>query len=92
MSFILIFMPGLSYLVDVYQLSSPSALAINAFIRSLVAAGMPMVGIPMFNNLGIAWAMSVMAFISLALTPLSLGLWIWGKRIREKSKFAVARN
>lgn len=87
---ILIFMSGIQYLVDVYLLNANSAIAINTFLRSLVAAGFPMFATYMYEGLGVEWATSVLAFVTLALIPFPLIFWYYGRRIRKLSKFAFA--
>ena len=42
----------------------------------------------MYTSLGVAWATSVLAFISLALMPFPIVFWFYGKKIRSWSKFA----
>lgn len=85
---ILIFMSGVVYMVDVYLLNANSAIAINTFVRSLVAAGFPMFASYMFEGLGVDWATSLLAFVCLALIPFPLVFWFYGKRIRTLSKYA----
>jgi DHA1 family multidrug resistance protein-like MFS transporter len=85
---ILIFMSGVTYMVDVYLLNANSAIAINTFIRSAVAAGFPMFATYMYVGLGVDWATSVLAFVCIALIPFPLVFWYYGKKIRSLSKFA----
>ncbi|KAG9642641.1 MFS general substrate transporter, partial [Aureobasidium melanogenum] len=85
---ILIFMSGVTYMVDVYLLNANSAIAINTFIRSGVAAGFPMFATYMFEGLGVDWATSLLAFVCIALIPFPLIFWFYGKKIRSLSKFA----
>lgn len=79
-------------MVDVYLLNANSAIAINTFIRSLVAAGFPMFATYMFEGLGVAWATSVLASVCLALIPFPLIFWFYGKKIRGFSKYAFVLN
>jgi DHA1 family multidrug resistance protein-like MFS transporter len=85
---ILIFMSGVTYMVDVYLLNANSAIAINTFIRSAVAAGFPMFATYMYTSLGVDWATSLLAFVCIALIPFPLVFWFYGKKIRSLSKFA----
>lgn len=43
---------------------------------------------PMFHNLGVPWAMSLLAFLCVALFPVPVLFFIYGERIRKLSKFA----
>ncbi|KAI5275329.1 MFS general substrate transporter [Aureobasidium subglaciale] len=85
---ILIFMSGVTYMVDVYLLNANSAIAVNTFIRSAVAAGFPMFATYMYQGLGVDWATSLLAFVCIALIPFPLVFWFYGKKIRTLSKFA----
>ncbi|KAH0352987.1 MFS general substrate transporter, partial [Aureobasidium melanogenum] len=89
---ILIFMSGVTYMVDVYLLNANSAIAVNTFIRSGVAAGFPMFATYMFDGLGVDWATSLLAFVCIALIPFPLIFWFYGKKIRSLSKFAFDLN
>jgi DHA1 family multidrug resistance protein-like MFS transporter len=85
---IMVFMPAVVYLVDVYLYEANSALAANTFIRSLVAAVFPLFAPYMYRDLGTQWATSVLAFLCLALVPVTMFLYVYGARIRSWSKFA----
>ncbi|RDW72927.1 hypothetical protein BP6252_06834 [Coleophoma cylindrospora] len=85
---ILIFMSSIVYLIDVYLLNANSALAINTFIRSGIAASFPMFATYMYEGLGVAWATSVLGFVCVALIPFPFIFWFYGARIRTRSKFA----
>ena len=49
--FNVIFQQCVNFLVDTYQLHAASAVSANTFLRSLIAAGLPLAAQPMFNNL-----------------------------------------
>ncbi len=42
----------------------------------------------MYENLGTQWASSVPAFLGLVCAPLPFLFYRWGKRLRERSKYA----
>lgn len=86
--FVMVFMAGVIYLVDVYLFDANSALAINSLIRSGVAAGFPLFTTAMYNELGIQWATSLLAFLCVALAPAPFLFYIYGQRVRSWSKFA----
>lgn len=81
-------MSGITYIVDVYLLNAASAVAINTFIRSAVAAGFPLFATYMYRGLGVDWATSVLGFICIALIPFPLIFWYYGKTIRGFSRYA----
>ena len=89
--FVTIFQAAINYLVDVFQKSGVAASAVgaNTFLRSMFAAGFPMVVNPMYHNLGIPWASSLLGFISLALVPVPFVFYVFGKRIRAKGKWSA---
>ena len=86
--FVSIFMLDVVFLVDVYLMNANSAIAVNSFIRSAVAAGFPIFAPAMYERLGVDWATSLLAFICLAVWPFPVLFWWYGKRIRSWSRFA----
>ncbi|ERF72093.1 hypothetical protein EPUS_09447 [Endocarpon pusillum Z07020] len=85
---ILVFVGGITYIVDVYLLNAASAVAINTFIRSAIAAGFPMFATYMYRGLVVDWATSVLGFVCIALIPFPLIFWYYGKMIRGSSHYA----
>lgn len=49
---------------------------------------MTVVGIPFYNNLGPHWPLTIMACISVLLTPLPYLFYKYGYLIRKKSRYA----
>ena len=88
MGILIIFMQGLNYIIDVYLMYANSAIAANTLIRALSGAGFPMFATAMYNNLGVAWATSVLGFITLAMFPVPILFFIYGKKIRALSKYS----
>jgi MFS transporter, DHA1 family, multidrug resistance protein len=84
----LIFMSGVVYMIDVYLLNANSALAINTFVRFIVAAGFPMFATHMYEAMGVDWATTLLGFLSIALIPFPLIFWRYGAKIRTWSRFA----
>jgi len=82
-----VFIQCFNYIIDVYTSIANSALAANAVVRSFFGAGFPLFASAMYHNLGVPWASSVLAFISLALVPVPVVFYIYGKRIRAMSSF-----
>ena len=85
---LLIFLQGLSYIIDVYLMYANSAIAANTFVRSLAGGGFPLFATAMYHNLGVAWATSLLGFLTVAFLPAPLLFYKYGKRIRQMSKFA----
>lgn len=85
-----IFVQGFKYIVDVYLNVANSAISGNTFARSFFGAGFPLFSTALYHNLGVPWATSLLGFISLALAPVPVLFFIYGKKIRSFSKNALA--
>ncbi|KAK4034418.1 major facilitator superfamily domain-containing protein [Parachaetomium inaequale] len=79
-----------TFLVDAYPRYAASALASNALIRCSFAAAFPLFGIQMYEALGFQWATGLVAFVTLALMPFPYIFFRYGKRIRARSRYAIA--
>ncbi|BGP43462.1 hypothetical protein JCM10449v2_007497 [Rhodotorula kratochvilovae] len=88
MSFTLIFISFLAYLVEVYLMFSASALAANTIVRSAIAAAFPLFVQQMFAALGVNWACSLIGFVAILTAPAPFIFYRYGWRLREKSRFA----
>lgn len=84
----LLFNSVLNYLSDAYPSAAASVLAGNDFFRSMFGAGFPLFAHQMYNYLGVDWASSTLAFISIAFIPIPFVLFKYGESIRKKSKNA----
>ncbi|CAI4213267.1 unnamed protein product [Parascedosporium putredinis] len=87
-AFALVFVSAKNYLVDSYTLFSASALASTVIIRSLFAMAFPLFTPYMYRNLGIHWASSIPAFLSLACVPFPFVFHKFGPTIRKKCKYS----
>ncbi|OWO99132.1 hypothetical protein B2J93_1930 [Marssonina coronariae] len=87
---VLVFSGIFTFLVDAYPLYAASSLAANSFARSSFAAAFPLFGVQMYHQLGDQWATSVLAFLTLAMAPFPYIFFVYGKRIRGTSRFAIA--
>jgi len=87
-AFGLVFVSAKNYLVDSYTLFSASALASTVIIRSLFAMAFPLFTPYMYRNLGIHWASSIPAFLSLACVPFPFVFHKFGPTIRKKCKYS----
>lgn len=81
------FWQGMSYLIDCYGFYSNSAIAVNTFIRSFFGAFFPLFTHAMYHNLGVPWATSLLGFICVVFLPVPVLFYIYGARIRAKSKW-----
>ncbi|KAI9659910.1 MAG: hypothetical protein M1821_001262 [Bathelium mastoideum] len=86
---ILNLVPVQTYFVDAYTRYAASAIAANTIVRSLVGGVLPLAGQPMYTKLGYGWGSSLLAFIALALAPLSWLIVRYGERLRTNPRYAV---
>nr|POE94418.1 putative transporter c36.02c [Quercus suber] len=86
--FNIIFQQCLNYLVDVYGLYAASAVSANTVLRSLLACGLPLASRPMFLNLGVGPAASILGGVACLALPVPLLFSKYSLRLRRKSKFA----
>ncbi|KAK0715236.1 major facilitator superfamily domain-containing protein [Lasiosphaeris hirsuta] len=83
---IAIFQASTTYLVKAFPLHNASALAGSNVLRSICDALLPLGGQGLYDALGLGWGNSLfLAFIALALSPISLVLLRYGERLRKKS-------
>lgn len=85
--FMLMFIAFLNYLTDAYEIFAASAMAAASTCRSLFAATLPLAAKPMYAKLGVAWASSLLGFLSLGMTIIPFAFVKYGARIRANSKF-----
>lgn len=80
------------YLIDTYEaLTAASAIAASSLLRYLLGSTFPLFTITMYERLGIGWATSVMAFLSVCMIPIPWVLYRWGPKIRAASSFETIR-
>ena len=87
MAFMLIFMALLNYVIDAYEIYAASAMAATSFSRSIFGAVLPLGANAMYSTLGIAWASSLLGFLSLAMCGIPFAFIKYGDRIRANSRF-----
>lgn len=84
----LIFNSVFCYEAQAYPKYAASVLAGNNFVRSSFGEGFPLFATAMFHNLGVGWACTVLACLTIVFIPFPFVLWKCGKRIRLASKYA----
>lgn len=82
--FFSIFQSALLYLLDTFQMFAASAVAGNTFLRCIVAAALPLVITPMYDNLGVGPGESIFAGIACLLMPVPWFFYFYGERIRAR--------
>lgn len=87
--FNVIFQQCINFLVDTYgNLYAASATSANTFLRSILAAGLPLAAMPMFHNLGVGPAMSILGAIATLAIPVPFIFMKYGPALRKRSRFA----
>ncbi|TKW53541.1 Polyamine transporter 4 [Colletotrichum tanaceti] len=85
-----LFLSVIMYTVDFYgPKSAASAVAANGILRYILGAVFPLFTVQMYEKLGVNWAGSVFAFLSLPLMPIPWLLFKYGSKLRQRSKFVV---
>ena len=78
-----------TYLVDAFPRHAASVTAANAVLRSLLGALLPLIGLDLYDALGLGWGNSLLAFIALGLAPIPVMFAVVGERIRTNPKARV---
>lgn len=84
-----IFISMTNYLVDTYSVFAASSLAASSVIRSVLGAVFPLFTPTMYQTLGIHWASSIPAFISLACVPVPFLLWQYHPWLGSRSRYII---
>ncbi|KAJ5378242.1 Major facilitator superfamily domain general substrate transporter [Penicillium cataractarum] len=84
---LVIWLQGLNYLMDVYFMFANSALSANTLVHSTVGGAFPLFATYMYDTLGVAWATSLLGFLSVAMIPIPFVFYFYGPRIRALSRY-----
>ncbi|GIC85370.1 MFS transporter [Aspergillus udagawae] len=83
------FLPSLAYLVEARPQKAASAVAAHTFLRSVAGGVFPLFATYMFDGLGVEWACTLLGCVGALMIPIPLLLYIYGARIRSKSRMAA---
>lgn len=86
---ILIYLGIMNYLIDSYTIYAASVLAANALLRCIFGAVFPIIATYMYDGLGIHWAPTIPAFLSLLCMPAPFLFYRYGAAIRTRCKYAA---
>ncbi|KAK5999316.1 hypothetical protein QM012_005591 [Aureobasidium pullulans] len=89
---LIIFIQGFNYIIDVYLAYANSALAANALVRSLLGAAFPLFASAMYDALGVAWATSLLGFLEVAMVPVPVLFYCYGRKIRGWSRMTMNKT
>ena len=83
-----IFVSAALYLMDTYgPLIGASAMAANGLARYSLGAAFPLFTFQMLERLGVAWSISLLGFLSLAMLPIPWIFFKYGPSIRARSRY-----
>jgi hypothetical protein len=85
---VLVFLSILNYVLDAYTIYAASVLAAGAILRSLFATAFPLFVGRMYANLGIHWASSIPAFLTVVCMPFPFLVYKYGAALRMRCKYA----
>ena len=85
---VLVFISILVYLLDAYTIYAASVLAAGAMLRAFIGAAFPLFTTQMYHNLGMHWASSIPAFLTVACLPFPFVMYRYRAKIRMKCKYA----
>ncbi|KAL4873801.1 hypothetical protein BDV12DRAFT_182145 [Aspergillus spectabilis] len=86
---ITMFLPSIQYVVQIRRERAASAIAAHTFLRSLAGSAFPLFASYMFDALGVEWALTLLGCVSACLVPMPVILYVYGARIRAKSRLAL---
>ncbi|KAK1766339.1 major facilitator superfamily domain-containing protein [Phialemonium atrogriseum] len=85
---VLVFLSCLNFLLDAYTIYAASVLAAGAMLRAFFGAAFPLFVAQMYERLGVHWASSVPAFLTVACLPFPFVVYKYGAALRMRCKYA----
>ncbi|KAI8655595.1 MFS domain-containing protein [Fusarium keratoplasticum] len=85
--YLIIFIALLNYITDAYRQFSASAQASASTLRSITAVCLPLAAPQMYHKLGVQWACSLLAFVTLGLALIPFVFIRYGEALRKRSPF-----
>ena len=81
------------YLIDYYRPNAVSAQAAASFVLSVFSTVFPLFGPAFYERVGYGWAKTAMAGVSVVIGwPAPFLLWKYGKKLRDRNRYAVREN
>lgn len=84
-----IFLAAFNYILDTYLHLSAMAFAANTFLRSAFGCAFPLFAHPLFINLGIQWAGTLIGCLAAIMIPVPVLFLFYGAKLRSMSPYAV---
>ncbi|KAL7898793.1 major facilitator superfamily domain-containing protein [Trichoderma sp. SZMC 28014] len=85
---VLVFLSCLNYLIDSYTIYAASVLGASAMLRAFFGTAFPLFTDQMYDGIGIHWASTIPAFLTLLCLPFPFVMIKYGEEIRSKCKYA----
>ncbi|KAF2137193.1 uncharacterized protein K452DRAFT_312511 [Aplosporella prunicola CBS 121167] len=73
-----------AYIVDGSGIYAASAMACVSSVRCLFGAFIPLAGPSLYASLGLNWGNSLLGFVSLAIVPLPILMYVYGEKLRDR--------
>ncbi|KAG9965776.1 benomyl/methotrexate resistance protein, partial [Aureobasidium melanogenum] len=83
-----VFISSYLYLIDSFEQFAASALVGATMARYIAAGVMVVVSIPMYENLGVHWTLTLLGCLATLMAPIPFIFYEYGAYIRSKSKSA----
>lgn len=91
LSCLLIYAGANLFMLDTYgPLYGASASSGMMFSRYFMSFLFPLFSLRMFKRLGVGWATTLLALLTLLMTPIPWTFWIFGERIRKRSRYETS--
>lgn len=88
---LVIYVSASLFMLDAYgPLYGASAAGAAMLSRYTLSAIFPLFSLQMYEALGVGWATSLLAFCALAMTPIPLFFWKYGKTLRQRSRYETS--
>ncbi|KAK6503896.1 hypothetical protein TWF481_008897 [Arthrobotrys musiformis] len=85
---IAMYVSSYEYIIDSYGDHAAIALSSITMVRYLIAGGMTLAARPMYEGIGVRWTLFLLGCLALVLTPGPSLLYIYGHRMRQRSRYA----
>lgn len=80
-------LPAETYVVDVYEIHSASAIAAGVILRAFAGTFLPLIGAPLYKSIGLGWGNSVLALMAAVFIPPLGFLMRYGDWFRSRERF-----
>ncbi|EFY99477.1 MFS transporter [Metarhizium robertsii] len=91
LSSLLIYASATMFMLDAYgPMYAASASGAMMMSRYLLSTAFPLFALQMYKALGVGWATSLLGFITVAMAPIPWCFWVFGERIRRRSKYETS--